>query len=111
MVFFKPPGLVGKTCPAFALLVGLKIGWSAMMEVINDELDDLRYFLERRLEHTFDTMTRVYGRPEVLLDNVPDVTFLLVDCCVELTGFCVELIKLTEVVLQDLLNVAIWFGS
>lgn len=111
MVIFKRPGLVGKICPAFALLVALRIGWSAMMEAINDELDDLGYFLERRLEHTFDTMTRIYGRPEVLLDKLLNVILLMVDGCVELTRFCVELVKLTEVVLQDLLNVAIWFGS
>jgi hypothetical protein len=33
------------------------------------------------------------------------------DCCLEFNSFCPELSKLTELVIEDSLNVAIWIES
>jgi hypothetical protein len=116
MVFVKRPGLVGNVHRAekygAVTLLADPCGsygrrW-AMMEAISDELNDLGYCPECRLEYAFNTATRVYGRPEVLFYKVPNLTFLIMNCCLEFKSFCSELSKLTELVLEDSLNVAIW---
>jgi hypothetical protein len=61
------------------------------MEAISDQLNDLGYFPERRLEYTLDSGTRVDGRPKVLLDNVLDLILLIMNCSFELTSVCLKL--------------------
>jgi hypothetical protein len=81
-----------------------------MTETIGDQLNDLGDLSKRRPEYAFDTGTCVYCRPEVLLDYVLDLGFLLVDCCFKYVSFGLEHGKLTESVLQDLVTAASWLG-
>ena len=80
------------------------------MNVMDDQLNKLRHFLEGCLDNTFNTRTRAYGRHEVLMDDVFDLILLVVNCCLELTTFGVEVSKLTELVLKDSVDTGIWFG-
>jgi hypothetical protein len=77
------------------------------MKAVSDELKNLGYCLECRLEYAFNPVTRAYGRPKVLFYNALNLILLVMNCCLELESFCPELSKLTELVLEDSLNVAI----
>lgn len=77
------------------------------MQAISDELNNLGYCPECRLEYAFNPVTRAYGRPKVLFYNELNLILLVMNCRLELKSFCPELSKLTELVLEDSLNVAI----
>jgi hypothetical protein len=81
------------------------------MQATSDELNNLGYCPECRLEYAFNPMTRAYGRPKVLFYNVLNLNLLVMNCSLKLMGFCPELSKLTELVLEDSLNVVIWIES
>ena len=82
-----------------------------MMEAISDELNNLGYCPECRLEYAFNPMTRAYGGPKVLFYDVLNLLLLVTNCCLELKSVCPELSKLTELVLEDSLNAVIWIES
>jgi len=44
------------------------------------------------------------------LDDVLDLVFLLANCCFKFVSFCLKHGKLAELVFQDLVSVATWFG-
>ena len=80
------------------------------MKLVDDQLNELWHFLEGRLDNTFDTRAGAYGRHEVVVDEVFDLILLVVNCFLELTRFCVEVSKLTELVLEDVVDTGTWFG-
>ena len=114
IVFVKRPGFVGKICPvdrSTILLVYHIERWSAMMETIGDQLEEFGHFPERRQQYTLNTGTRADGRFDILLNDVLDFIFLIMNCCFEFASFCIELSKLTELVLEDLVDITTWFRS
>ena len=81
------------------------------MEVVADQLNEFWHIFEGRLDDTSDTRTRFYGRPEIFVHNVLDFVFLIINHRFELTSPGIERSKLTELILKDLVDIVIKFGS